>query len=66
MVGEQETILWFLLFIATVTDLFYGKIYNVLTIPVFILGIGTRFFFGGVPGISLALQSLTVAMAFFI
>ena len=39
MAGVNEIAVWCLLFVASVTDLAWGKIYNALTLPFFAFGI---------------------------
>jgi len=61
MSGAFEIVLWVLLLIASLTDLLWGKIFNLITFPFLIAGLVCQFWVGGV---SAAIQgALAVAVA---
>lgn len=57
-----EIALWILLVLATLTDLRWGKIFNVLTFPYFFAGLIFSFYVGGVTGLGNALSGVGVAI----
>ncbi len=60
-----ETVLWCLLITATVTDLMRGKIYNLLTLPILLLGILIQLYFAGLTSLSAVLFSVGAAFVIF-
>jgi prepilin peptidase CpaA len=60
-----QIVLWLVLLVCTVTDLLWGKIYNVVTLPTIALGVGARFFVEGHSSALTALSAVGVAFALF-
>ena len=47
MAEGYEIALWCLLVLASITDLLWGKIFNAITFPFIVVGLGLHFAFGG-------------------
>jgi prepilin peptidase CpaA len=66
MSGALEIGLWCLLLVASVTDLLWGKIFNALTFPFLVVGLGLRYFSFGREDLSIGLLAVgTAALVFF-
>lgn len=65
MAGGLEIAIYILLVIATITDLRWGKIFNVVTFPFLGLGLAARFWVGGIAGLSDACIAVGVAFILF-
>jgi len=66
MAGALEMGVWCLLLVASVTDLLWGKIYNALTFPFLMVGLGLRFFSFGWEDLSMGLLAVgTATLVFF-
>lgn len=65
MPGEQESVLWALLIVATITDLFWGKIFNLLVFPTILLGLICRTWIGGPASVQEASVAIFAAFLFF-
>lgn len=65
MSAGPEIAIWILLTICAATDLLWGKIFNIITLPFFFVGLGYQAFHGGLPAVSDGLLSVGVAVAVF-
>lgn len=65
MSGGLEIALWALLVIASLTDLIWGKVFNLLTFAFLITGLICRFWLGGLPSLGEACLAVAVAFALF-
>ncbi|NBX77635.1 MAG: prepilin peptidase [Proteobacteria bacterium] len=65
MAGALEIGVWCLLFLASVTDVLWGKIFNALTFPFLAVGLSFRFFSFGWEDLTVGLLSVGVALAVF-
>ncbi len=64
MLHGVEIAVGVLLILASLTDLYYGKIYNLLTIPFFVAGLIYQFIQGGTAPLLSGLLASVVAFAF--
>lgn len=65
MAGAFEIGVWALLFLASVTDLIWGKIFNALTFSFLFLGLSLRFFAFGFTDLQSALLAVGTALLLF-
>lgn len=65
MAGALEMGVWALLLVASVTDLLWGKIFNALTFPFLVGGLGIRFFSLGSPELGVGLLAVGAALITF-
>jgi prepilin peptidase CpaA len=65
MFGGNDIALWAILIIASATDLIWGKVYNVVTLPACAIGILVHFILGGPKVGFAATASLAIAFAIF-
>jgi len=65
MSGAYDIALWILLIVSAVTDLVWGKIFNLLTFPFMVVGIGLRYWGHGSPAMIQSLVALGVAFVLF-
>jgi prepilin peptidase CpaA len=65
MAGALEIGVWCLLLVASVTDLLWGKIFNALTFPFLVVGLGIRYFSFGWEDLSVGLLAVGAAVLIF-
>jgi len=62
---DNEAALWTILVIASATDLLWGKIYNILTLPAIIVGLGLRYHHAGFDGLWDSLLAILIAFCLY-
>ncbi|MBM4303664.1 MAG: prepilin peptidase [Deltaproteobacteria bacterium] len=65
MFEGYEIVVWFVLIVASITDLRWGKIYNHLTLTSMGAGVLVRLGLEGTASISITLSSIAIAFVFF-
>ncbi len=65
MSGGYEIVLWFILVVASITDLLWGKIYNHLTLTFMGAGVLVRLFLEGPPSLTPSISAVATAFILF-